>query len=198
MSTGDIFKKFTLECVAQIACSSQKDQMEVRNTLKEEYPCLEEYWEDILPKKKDIFIIRCRGQIHCITLKSQKPEVLFFNIHDGPYFPHLKLLQKYPFMLPMHQVDIGGCKHIVSGADAMCPGLLTEGGHVSPDVPKGTCVGIFIEGKLHPVAVGTTLMSSEEIVKKAEGPCIQNVHHLGDGLWMNSVLSDSLLNVKGE
>lgn len=195
MSSADIFKKFTLQNVAQIASSSQKDQAEVRNALREQYPCLEEHWEEILPKKKDIFIIRCQGQIHCIALVSPQPEVLFFNHHDGPYFPHLKLVHKYPFILKSHQVDIGGCKHIVSGANVMCQGLTSAGGQLTPDIPAGEVIAIYIEGKQHAVAVGTTLLSSDEIQKKNEGHCVENVHHLGDGLWMNPVLSASHLSV---
>lgn len=195
MSSSDLFKKFTLENVAQIASSSHKDQQEVRKALKEQFPSLESVWEEILPKKKDIFIIRCQGQIHCIALVSPKPEALFFNHHEGHYFPHLKLLHKYPFMLRSHQVDIGGCKHIVSGADAMCQGLTSPGGVVTPDIFAGEVVGLYIEGKQHAVAVGTALMSSDEIIKKNSGRCVENVHHLGDGLWMNSVLSDSHLNI---
>lgn len=195
MSSADLFKKFTLENVAQIASSNHKEQAAVRRALAEQYPCLEEYWEEILPKKQDIYIIRCQGQIHCITLVSPRPEVLFFNHHDGPYFPHLKLVHKYPFMLPSHQVDLGGCKHIVSGANVMCQGLTSEGGSVTPGIPEGEIIAVYIEGKNHAVAVGTTLLSSEEIVQKNQGHCVESVHHLGDGLWMNPILSASLLNV---
>lgn len=195
MSSADIFKKFTLQNVAQIASSSQKDQQEVRSALIDQYPCLEEYWEEIMPKKQDIFIIRCQGQIHCIALVSPQPEVLFFNHHGGPYFPHLKLLHRYPFMLPSHQVDIGGCKHIVSGSNVMCQGLTSEMGIVTPGIPDGEVIAVYIEGKSNAVAVGTTLLSSEKIEEVNQGHCIENVHHLGDGLWMNPVLSASLLNV---
>lgn len=195
MSSSFLFKKFTLENVAQIASSSQKEQQEVRHTLKEQFPSLKEYWEEILPKKRDIFIIRCQGQIHCIALVSPKPEALFFNHHGGPYFPHLKLVHRYPFMVRSHQVDIGGCKHIISGADAMCQGLTSPGGVVTPDIPAGEIISLYIEGKVHAVAVGKTLMSSDEIVAKNAGPCVENVHCLGDGLWMNVVLSDSNLSV---
>eukprot|EP00796_Vickermania_ingenoplastis_P004881 gene4881-3500_t len=195
LSSADLFKKFTLQNVAQIASSSHKDQAEVRRALMEQFPSLEPYWEEIMPKKRDIFIIRCQGQIHCIALVSPQPEVLFFNHHDGPYFPHLKLLHKYPFMLESHQLDIGGCKHIVSGANVMCRGLTSAGGVVAPDIPAGAVIAIYIEGKNHAVAVGTTLLSSDEIKDKNEGVCIENVHHLGDGLWMNPILSASHLSV---
>ncbi|CAD2222859.1 PUA domain protein [Angomonas deanei] len=192
MSTSaDLFKKFTLANVAQIATSSQKEQQQVRKELKAQFPSLEEYWEEILPKKSDIYEIRCQGQIHCITLVSSQPEVLFFNYHGGPYMPHLKLLHKYPFILEAQQVDIGGCKYVVSGANIMCQGLTSEGGQLSDKAKEGDVVAVYVEGKEHAVAVGTMMMSPEEIRSKNKGPCIENVHHLGDGLWMNPILSAS-------
>ncbi|KPA76906.1 hypothetical protein ABB37_07293 [Leptomonas pyrrhocoris] len=196
MTSADLFKKFTLENVAQIASSSQKEQKEVREKLYEQFPALEKYWEDILPKKSDIYIIRCQGQVHCITLVSSQPEVLFFNHHDGPYMPHLKLLHKYPFILSKNfQVDIGGCRYVISGANVMCPGVTSEGGEVAEDAEEEDVVGIYVQGKQHACAVGIMLMSSEEIKQVNKGPCIENVHHLGDGLWMNPILSSSHINV---
>ncbi|CCW60452.1 unnamed protein product [Phytomonas sp. EM1] len=190
-SSSDLFKKFTLQNVAQIASSSRKEQQAVRQELREQFPVFEDYWDEVLPPKQDIFLIRCQGQVRCITLVSSQPEVLFFNHYDGPYMPHLRLLHKYPFLLPRHQVDIGGCRSVVSGANVMCQGLTSKGGRVEPGIPRGTVVGIYIEGKKHAVALGITLMSSEEILRVNAGPCIENVHHLGDGLWMNPILSDS-------
>lgn len=196
MASADLFKKFTLENVAQIACSSQKEQKEVRRKLYGQFPALEEYWEDILPKKSDIYIIRCQGQVHCITLVTSQPEVLFFNHYDGPYMPHLKLLHKYPFMLAKNfQVDIGGCRYIISGANVMCQGVTSPGGKVAEDAEIEDVVGVYVEGKQHACAVGLMLMSTEEIREVNKGPCIENVHHLGDGLWMNPILSSSHINV---
>ncbi|CAJ1007490.1 putative Pre-PUA-like domain/PUA domain containing protein [Leishmania naiffi] len=194
-TSADLFKKFTLENVAQIASSSHKEQKEVREELAEQYPALREHWEEILPKKSDIFIIRCQGQVHCITLVSSQPEVLFFNHHGGPYMPHLRLLHKYPFMLKGHQMDIGGCRHVISGANVMCQGLTSAGGVVADDTEEGEVVGVYVEGKAHAVAVGVMLISSEEIKERNRGPCIENVHHLGDGLWMNPILSASHISV---
>ncbi|KEG08243.1 cytoplasmic translation machinery associated protein [Trypanosoma grayi] len=196
MSSADLFKKFTLQNVAQIANITNKEQAQVRKDLAEQYPLLADYWEDIIPKKSDIMLVRCHDQVHCVTLVSAQPEVLFFNHHGGPYIPHLKLLQKYPFILPKHQVDIGACKYVVSGANIMCPGLTSKGGYISPDIAAGQVVAVYVEGKEHAVAIGKMLMPSEEIERVNSGPCIENVHHLGDGLWMNRILSASHIGAK--
>lgn len=190
-SSADLFKKFTLESVAQIATSKLKEQKEVRADLADQYPMLEEFWEDILPKKQEVLIIRCHDQVYCIALQSAKPEVLFFRHHDGPYYPHLRLLHKYPFILPQHQVDMGGCRYVISGANIMCQGLTSAGGILKEGLDEDTLVSVYIEGKAHAVAVGKMLMSSDDIQSKNKGPCIENIHHLGDGLWMNYALSAS-------
>ncbi|KAG8343197.1 PUA domain [Trypanosoma vivax] len=196
MSSADLFKKFTLQNVAQIANISNKEQAQVRKDLAEQYPLLADYWEEILPKKAAIMVVRCHDQVHCVTLVSAQPEVLFFQHHKGPYIPHLKLLHRYPFILPRHQVDYGGCKHIVSGANVMCQGLTSSGGYVTPDIPAGQIVAVHIERKEHAAAIGRMLISSEEIVQVNSGPCIENIHHLGDGLYMNRVLSASHIGAR--
>ena len=50
-------------------------------------------------------------------------------------------------------------------------------------VPVGEIVGIYIEGKVHAVAIGIMEMSSEDIIKINKGLAIKTVHHLGDALW---------------
>jgi malignant T-cell-amplified sequence len=190
-TSSDLFKKFTLESVAQIATSKLKEQKEVRSKLADEYPMLADLWDELLPKGEDILIIRCHDQVHCIARQSSKPEVLFFNHHGGFYYPHLRLLHKYPFILKSHQVDIGGCRFVVSGANIMCQGLTSAGGRIQDNMDEDDLVAIYIEGKEHAVAVGKMMMSSDDIREKNKGPCIENVHHMGDGLWINYQLSAS-------
>nr|CCC95328.1 unnamed protein product [Trypanosoma congolense IL3000] len=195
-SSADLFKKFTLQNVAQIANISNKEQSRIRAELAAQYPLLADFWEDIMPKKVDIMLVRCHDQVFCVTQVCSQPEVLFFRHHSGPYIPHLKLLHKYPFILPRQQIDFGGCKYVVSGANVMCPGLTSEGGRITPDIEAGQVVAIHVERKEHAIAVGRMLMSSEEIEKINSGPGIENIHHLGDGLWMNRVLSSSHIGAR--
>lgn len=50
-------------------------------------------------------------------------------------------------------------------------------------VPEGTVVAIYVEGKEHALAVGITLMSSETVRTENKGHAIQTLHNLGDALW---------------
>jgi len=38
-------------------------------------------------------------------------------------------------------------------------------------------------GKEHALAIGKTLMSTEDITKKNKGIGVENFHYLNDGLW---------------
>ena len=48
---------------------------------------------------------------------------------------------------------------------------------------KGVVVAIFAEGKTHPLAIGKTSMSTEDIKTKNKGIGVENYHYLNDGLW---------------
>ncbi len=53
---------------------------------------------------------------------------------------------RYPDILPKFQVDRGAIRFVLSGANIMAPGLTSAGGKMD-DVPEGTTVAIFAEGK---------------------------------------------------
>lgn len=192
-----LFKGFDRSHISKLAATGGRDQKRCRASLEEQYPMWSaEDWNTILPAAS-IMLLTTAGTNSTLVCKlvdktqgiTAGVEVLFFQYEDGPFFPHLKLLHKYPELLPRHTVDIGGCKYVCSGAKVMCPGLTSAGGKVGPNIPRGHAVGIYIEGKVHAVAVGLSLMSSEEIIEAKAGVCMENLHHLGDGLWLNQVLA---------
>ncbi|CAH1398495.1 unnamed protein product [Nezara viridula] len=100
--------------------------------------------------------------------------------------PTLRLLHKYPFMLPPEQVDKGAIRFVLSGANIMCPGLTSPGAKMT-DAPKDTIVAVMAEGKQHALAVGITALSTEDIAKVNKGVGIENCHYLNDGLWQMKV-----------
>lgn len=87
---------------------------------------------------------------------------MFFKQRDGQFIPVLRLLHKYPFILPHEQVDKGAIKFVLSGANIMAPGLTSPGGKMTA-VDKNTVVAIMAEGKKHALAIGITKMSTEEM-----------------------------------
>ncbi|KAH8928759.1 hypothetical protein BT69DRAFT_1212407, partial [Atractiella rhizophila] len=113
-------------------------------------------------------------------------EPLFFQHFDGPYYPTLRLLHKYPDLLPKVQVDTGAIKFVLSGANIMCPGLLTPTAKLpdAPGVPQDTPVAVMAYGKQHACAIGKTLMSTEGMKESRKGVGVENLSWVGDDLWM--------------
>ncbi|CAG9474771.1 cell cycle regulator protein, putative [Plasmodium vivax] len=154
-------------------------QRSIKATILKQYPKLEDFIEDIFPKKGPLFLGKC---INHVTVIIGNNELLFFQIRNGPWMPNLKLVHKYPFMMPQIQVDKGAIKNVLRGSNIMCPGVTSPGGKLD-DVESNTVVQIRAEDKEFACALGITTMSSKEILEVNKDICIENIHYLNDGLW---------------
>uniref|UniRef100_A0A3Q1CFJ2 Malignant T-cell-amplified sequence n=1 Tax=Amphiprion ocellaris TaxID=80972 RepID=A0A3Q1CFJ2_AMPOC len=141
----------------------------IKNQLLEQFPDIESWLNHIMPKKDPVKIVRCHEHIEILTVNG---ELLFFRQREGPFYPTLRLLHKYPFILPHQQVDKGAIKFVLSGANIMCPGLTSPG------------------AKLYPAGADTVVLfdfstqSFDNLWEKVnKGIGIENVHYLNDGLW---------------
>ncbi len=92
------------------------------------------------------------------------------------------MLHQYPFILPHERVDKGAIKFVLSGANIMCPGLTHPNAKMTP-VGENTVVAVMAEGKEHALAIGKTVMSTQDITAKNKGIGVENYHYLNDGLW---------------
>nr|SVE93310.1 EOG090X0FDS [Moina brachiata] len=162
----------------QLKTSVQKS---IRNKIIELYPYIETCIDDVLPKKEPFRLMKCHEHIE--VLVASNGDFSFFRHREGPWVPSLRLLHKYPYILPWLQVDKGAIKFVLSGANIMCPGLTSPGAKMTP-CPKGTVVAIMAEGKQHALAVGITSLSTEEILSVNKGIGVESYHYLNDGLWM--------------
>ena len=151
----------------------------IRNKLLEQFPDIEAWLSDIMPKKEPVRIVRCHEHIELLTVNG---ELLFFRQREGPFCPTLRLLHKYPFILPHQQVDKGAIKFVLSGANIMCPGLTSPGARLQP-ATVDTVVAVTAAGKQHALCVGLMKMTAENIERVNKGIAIENVHYLNDGLW---------------
>jgi len=132
-------------------------------------------------KKQPLFVVKCKNHIGLVMMNN---EILFFNERDGPYFPTLRILHKYPNILPHVRVDKGAIKFVMQGANIMCQGLTSAGGHLpDEDLPENTIVAIMSEGKQVALGIGLTKMTIKDIKEKNKGPGVDNIHYLNDGLW---------------
>ena len=154
----------------------------IRGRIAEQYPQLED--EDVLDElipKKSVMTIAKTAEKNAVIVADGAP--LLFQLRDGPYFPTLKTLHKYPDMMPKLRVDKGAIKFVFQGANIMCPGLTSPGAQMHDEVEEDTPVAIYAEDKTHALAVGITKMSTKDIAKVNKGIGVDTVHHLNDGLW---------------
>ncbi|CAK8683524.1 malignant T-cell-amplified sequence 1-like [Clavelina lepadiformis] len=176
-----MFRKFdeneNISSTNQIKSSVQR---QIRAAVIEQMPEIESYLQEIWPKKENAKIIKCHDHIEILTVGNQ---TLFFKQRDSPWYPTLRLLHKYPFILPRQQVDRGAIKFVLSGANIMCPGLTSPGAKLNNDIGNNSVVAVHAEGKQTALAIGLMKLSPEDILKVNKGIGIETIHYLNDGLW---------------
>ena len=177
-----MWRKFTKEeHIRSHAKVKSSEQRGIRARVIEQYPALEEHIEDILPKKSDLHVCKCTESRQVILDPSG--EFIFFQCRSGPFIPTLRLLHRYPDILPKYQVDRGAIRFVLSGANIMSPGLTSTGGRMD-DVPAESIIAVYAEGKEHALAIGVTTLSTETIRSENKGVAVENTHYLKDGLWL--------------
>ncbi|CAG8532843.1 5772_t:CDS:2 [Funneliformis mosseae] len=180
-----MFKKFNIkEDIATQSLVKTSVQRNIRAKILGQYNKLESVIEEVLPKKSSLALVKCHEHINLLTVNN---EILFFQHFDGPYYPTLRLLHKYPDAFPKLQVDKGAIKFILSGANIMCPGLTSKGARMDEDLPANTVVGVFAEGKEHALAIGLTKKSTQDIKNINRDIGVENVHYLNDSLWKSTI-----------
>ncbi|WVO23519.1 uncharacterized protein IAS62_004874 [Cryptococcus decagattii] len=136
--------------------------------------------DEIWPKKEALGLTKCHDRISIFTIHSVP---IFFQHFDGPFIPTLKLLHRYPGMLPHVQIDRGAIKFLLAGANMMAPGLLSAGGKLPDGLEKDTIVVIQAEGKQHACGIGKLVASSADIKKAGKGVAVETICWIGDDLW---------------
>ncbi|KAF2272542.1 uncharacterized protein EI97DRAFT_425992 [Westerdykella ornata] len=185
-----MFKKdITPGAKSKVKSSAQRA---IRAKVLEQYPLLEPYIDDILPKKDQLDLVKLPDRVSLYTLGSTP---LFFQHMDDPLLPHLALVHKYPDCFHRLRIDRGAIRFVLSGATLMAPGLTSPGGRLPNDpedeegrygkeeLAPGEVVVIEAEGKENACMVGVLKMGTEEMKKAKKGQACEAGHYLGDGLW---------------
>ena len=173
------YKPIKIENVSKQTLKSSQEKA-LRKQLIESIPKLEEIIDQIWTKKTEI----STGKLENFKVFFLNNEPCFLQAKEGPIIPHLKLLHKYPFLLPTCQVDEGGIKYLINGADVMIPGLISKGGKLptEKEIPHNI-VAVLCEGLENAIAIGQMQMSAEEMKSKEKGMGIKVYTHLGDDTW---------------
>ncbi|NWW64033.1 MCTS1 protein, partial [Aleadryas rufinucha] len=66
----------------------------IKNQLIDQFPVIEPWLNQIMPKKDPVKIVRCHEHIEILTVNG---ELLFFRQREGIFYPTLRLLHKCKF-----------------------------------------------------------------------------------------------------
>ena len=114
-----MFKKFDPSESKQLTLMKNKVARDYRNSVIKQYPILEEIIDDFWPKKSSKQqIMKMEGKVSLIIVDSVP---MFYQQRDGPMIPTLRMLHRFPQMLPAQTCDRGAIKFILSGSNIMCP-----------------------------------------------------------------------------
>lgn len=107
-------------------------------------------------------------------------EALLFEF-EGLWLPLLRCLLsgRITVSYPKVAVDMGAIRFVANGADIMRPGIVFVEDGISPGSP----VLVVDEKHGKTLAIGVSMLSSEELRASSGGKVVKNAHAAGDALW---------------
>ncbi|MBN1682243.1 RNA-binding protein [Candidatus Bathyarchaeota archaeon] len=93
------------------------------------------------------------------------------------------LMCQYIENIPSIIVDMGAIPFICKGADVMIPGIKK----IEGEFIEGSIVVIKDVNNKKAISIGKALVSSNEIMKSNKGKAIQNLHYVGDKIWVSKI-----------
>lgn len=177
-----MFRKFSKDEVSSINQVKSSVVRGIRASLATTYPWLEEsgVLDVLVPKKDPPLSIAKVGYVQ-VALVEGEPR--FFADRDGPWFPTLRVLHRYPEIMKRVRADKGAIKFVLSGANVMCPGLTSPGATLHDELGAGEPVAVYAEGAEEAMAVGVMALSTADVRGVNKGVGVELTHYLNDGLW---------------
>ena len=129
-------------------------------------------WNIDLPKTKTLMVHEIEDNASLIF--GDGLAIIKFDDEYLPFLSETILLEKFPRVV----VDIGAVKFVCNGANVMRPGIKS---YSKFEKEQLVCVAEESHNKF--IAVGRSLVSSEEISNMTKGEVVKNLHHVSDGFW---------------
>lgn len=133
---------------------------------------ISEKWAIEIPKIKNLKVHQISNDAQIITGYGIK--ILKINKEYIPFLSETGILEKFPCVM----VDMGAVKFMCKGANVMRPGIKNYS-----NFEKDKIVCIIEESQHKFLAVGKSLVSSQEIEKMEKGEVIKNIHYISDKFW---------------
>ncbi len=133
---------------------------------------ISEKWNMEFPKIKNL-------KVHGISNDAQifvgdGIKILKVNDEYIPFLSEIQTLEKFPYVI----VDMGAVKFMCKGANVMRPGIKKYS-----EFQKDSIVCIIEESHHKFLAVGKTLVSSDEMSNMEKGEVVKNLHYISDKFW---------------
>ena len=129
-------------------------------------------WKIELPKLKTLMIHEIEDADSLVTGDG------FAAIKMGetylPFLAETGLLDRFPKII----VDMGAVKFVCNGATVMRPGIKSYS-----EFEKDQIVCVVEESRNKFLAVGRSLMSSNEMPNMVKGEVVKNLHYVSDRFW---------------
>ncbi|RAP47190.1 MAG: RNA-binding protein [Methanosphaera sp. rholeuAM74] len=132
-------------------------------------------YEDIIPKKANVELLEIENLPNIILVNGK---ALLLQV-DGKTIPTLKAVLELAIEEKYATVDMGAINFVIKGADIMSPGIVDADKSIKED----ETIIIIEESHNKPLAIGTSLISGEEMVKNNKGKAVKNLHYVGDPIW---------------
>ncbi|MBI4448418.1 DUF1947 domain-containing protein [Candidatus Woesearchaeota archaeon] len=129
-------------------------------------------------RKSDLVTPRDRVELVDSTIYLVNDQPRFFKLGDR-ILPTLRSMLDSPGLLKKVVVDMGAIPFVTKGADVMRPGIRDW----DADIAKGEIVVIVDEKFSKPIAVGEALHAGTDLKTVDKGPCVKNLHYVGDRIW---------------
>lgn len=129
-------------------------------------------WNRDMPKIKNVKVYEISNDAQIISSNDFK--ILKIGEEYIPFLTEIKLLEKFPYV----KVDMGAVKFMCNGANVMRPGIKDYS-----DFKNEEIVCIVEESQHKFLAVGKSLVSSEEVKTMEKGEVIKNMHYISDKYW---------------
>ena len=133
---------------------------------------LSEKWAIDIPKIKNLKVHQISNEAQIITGEGIK--ILKIDEEYIPFLSETSTLEKFPYVM----VDMGAVKFMCKGANVMRPGIKNYS-----DFEKNNIVCIIEESQHKFLAVGKSLVSSQELDNMEKGEVVKNMHYISDKFW---------------
>ncbi|RMW39928.1 MAG: RNA-binding protein [Nitrosopumilus sp.] len=131
-----------------------------------------EQWGIEFPKIKNLKVHQILDDAQIITGKGIK--ILKINDDYLPFLSETETLEKFPSVT----VDMGAIKFMCKGANLMRPGIRSF-----TEFEKDKLVCIVEESQHKFLAVGKSVISSQEVENMDKGEVLKNLHYISDKFW---------------